>query len=989
MTDPLPRLTAALADRYRIERELGQGGMATVYLAEDLKHRRKVAIKVLKPELAAALGGDRFLREIETTAGLHHPNILPLFDSGEVEKREHGEGGLLYFVMPLVEGESLRDRLDREKQLPIDDALHITREVADALSYAHAHGIVHRDIKPENIMLEGGHAIVTDFGIAKAVTAAGTETLTLTGMAIGTPHYMSPEQSAGERIIDGRSDVYALGCVLFEMLTGGPPFTGSSAQAIIGHTIGTPPPSARSRRSTLSAEIDAAITRALAKDPAQRFATPQELVEACSSPPTAGPSRRWLVAGALVTVVLVAAVAFPMWQSGQTARARTLLPTIEALASQGQYPEAYELALRAERRLAGDTTLTRLLESISNLLTITTDPEEASVHLQRLSADSGGGVGADSVFLGLTPVTDHRMARAEYRVVVRKEGYAPLERLVSSELGRSEFVADAHRVELALRLLPLESVPNGMVVVPGGPYALVSPDLPLGLTADLQPFFLDRFEVTNADYAAFLRSAGYETPASWRTATTAGLGPGDFTDRTGLPGPRDWVSQTPPAGTGQHPVSGVTWYEASAFCAAEGKRLPTVYEWEKAARNGLASHRGVIMPWGYTSAAIRTNRRANFGSSAAVPVDALPFGISPYGAYAMAGNVKEWLANPTDGGFAVAGGSWQDPAYLFSEVGAVPATAASPAIGLRCARTSGSPRREGGQGSERLILDVPPPAYHPVDDATFQTLLSHYRYDRRPANARGLERVETQDWVRERLWVDGVGRDSILIYLYLPNRARPPFQTLVYVPSGGAFFFEPAWQSTEHELGPLIKGGRAVLLVVLQGMIERPWPAAFALPPSPSVGFRDLMVRHATELRLGMDYLETRNDIDPERLAYVGLSFGAGSRLPFAAVDDRFRSVVLIGAGIDERSQPTLPEAANFNFAPHITPPKLMLNGRQDEEHPWNTRARPLWELLREPKELVLLDGVGHHPPVEMRVPLINTFLDRTLGPVLRSSPQN
>ncbi|HXI20509.1 MAG TPA: serine/threonine-protein kinase, partial [Gemmatimonadales bacterium] len=202
----LDRLRESLADRYRIERELGQGGMATVYLAQDLKHHRKVAIKVLRPELAAVIGAERFLREITTTANLHHPHILALYDSGEA-------GGVLYYVMPFVEGESLRDRLNREKQLPLDEALRLAREVADALSYAHGRGVIHRDIKPENILLESGHAVVADFGIAKAVSAAEGAPLTQTGMAIGTPQYMSPEQAAGGEQLDGRSDLYSLACV--------------------------------------------------------------------------------------------------------------------------------------------------------------------------------------------------------------------------------------------------------------------------------------------------------------------------------------------------------------------------------------------------------------------------------------------------------------------------------------------------------------------------------------------------------------------------------------------------------------------------------------------------------------------------------------------------------------------------------------------------------------------------------------------------------
>src|SRR5690606_37723632 len=236
---PVPSgLAAALADRYRIERELGHGGMATVYLAGDLKHHRQVAIKVLRPELAAVIGAERFLSEIRTTAALQHPHILPLFDSGVTDRRADGPSdrlseSFLYYVMPFVEGESLRDRLAREKQLPVADAVRIASEVASALDYAHRHGVIHRDIKPENILLHDGRALVADFGIALAASKAGGTRMTETGMSLGTPHYMSPEQAMGEREITARSDVYALGCVLYEMLIGEPPFNGPTAQAIV------------------------------------------------------------------------------------------------------------------------------------------------------------------------------------------------------------------------------------------------------------------------------------------------------------------------------------------------------------------------------------------------------------------------------------------------------------------------------------------------------------------------------------------------------------------------------------------------------------------------------------------------------------------------------------------------------------------------------------------------------------------------------------
>ena len=274
MADELQLLNRALEGRYHLVDEIGRGGMATVYRAQDLKHDRPVALKVLKPHLSATLGAERFLREIAVTARLDHAHILPLLDSGEAE-------GLLYYVMPYVEGESLRDRLDREKQLPLDDALRILREIADALSYAHSRGIVHRDIKPENILLSGGHARVADFGIARAVKAAGRDSsLTETGLAIGTPVYMSPEQASGEREVDARTDVYSLGCVLYEMLSGQPPYTGVNAEAIMARKILGPLPSLRVVRDTIPARVEAAVTKALAKVPADRFASAAEFANA-------------------------------------------------------------------------------------------------------------------------------------------------------------------------------------------------------------------------------------------------------------------------------------------------------------------------------------------------------------------------------------------------------------------------------------------------------------------------------------------------------------------------------------------------------------------------------------------------------------------------------------------------------------------------------------------------------------------------------------
>ena len=277
--DAVAHLNASLAGRYLVEREIGRGGMATVYLARDVRHDRKVAVKVLNSELGAVLGVERFLAEIRVTANLQHPNLLALFDSGETHTGGGREGTLLYYVMPYVEGESLRARIDREKQLPIDEALRMTVAVASALDYAHRHGVIHRDLKPENILLHDGQPLVADFGIALAVSNAGAGRITQTGLSLGTPQYMSPEQATGDRVIDGRTDVYSLGAVLYEMLTGEPPHTGATAQAIIARVITDKPRSVRATRDTVPEHVDLAIERALAKLPADRWPTAQAFAE--------------------------------------------------------------------------------------------------------------------------------------------------------------------------------------------------------------------------------------------------------------------------------------------------------------------------------------------------------------------------------------------------------------------------------------------------------------------------------------------------------------------------------------------------------------------------------------------------------------------------------------------------------------------------------------------------------------------------------------
>ena len=350
--DPVRRLNAALEGRYRIERELGEGGMATVYLADDLKHERKVALKVLKPELAAVVGAERFLAEIKTTANLQHPHILPLFDSGQVDS-------FLFYVMPYVEGESLRERLDREKQLPVDEAVRIASNVAEALDYAHEQGVIHRDIKPANILLQAGKPVISDFGIALAVGVAGGGRLTETGLSVGTPHYMSPEQATGDLSVGPSTDIYALGCVLYEMLVGQPPHTGTNAQAVLAKVLTAEPEPVHRYRRSAPRHVSDAVRKASERLPADRFASAQDFRDALSDPAfrwdTRGGgaehqpralSRTLSMAGWAVAVVSLALwLMLPRTGTGD-------LPLQQSIHSTISLPESAPLATGYERRIA-------------------------------------------------------------------------------------------------------------------------------------------------------------------------------------------------------------------------------------------------------------------------------------------------------------------------------------------------------------------------------------------------------------------------------------------------------------------------------------------------------------------------------------------------------------------------------------------------------------------------------------------------------------
>jgi formylglycine-generating enzyme required for sulfatase activity/tRNA A-37 threonylcarbamoyl transferase component Bud32 len=1012
-----PELIGSTLSQYRILARLGQGGMGDVYLAEDTLLRRKVAIKVPRPEQVDEAATGRLIREARSAAALDHPHIGAIHEIAD-------EGGRAFIVMQYVEGETLAQRLAKGPLSP-REVLDLAIPVADALAEAHRHGIVHRDVKPQNIMVGPRRQVkVMDFGLARPV--AGTEpaaseahtrtALTTPGAIAGTVAYMSPEQARGDSALDARSDVFSFGIVLYEMVTGRHPFAASSPAETLSAILSRPPELLARYQTAASPELERIVGKALRKDREERYqamkdmaldlaalrdetefhdrvsrsgpSDPKATPAALPSPPRAAPRprhRKPILTAALLAAG--AAVAYVYWHRSNLAWAAASVPRVEQLAADGDYAAAHTLALRVRRYRPDDPELTRLLAVIADDLSVATDPAGATVTLRRLdSADKAAPV---SVVLGRTPLSHVTLPRGDYILRLELAGHEPFERSISSSVTRANAEFDmglSPAIQIEQRLLESGQVPAGMVLVPSGAYALVGYTKPTQATVELDPFLMDRREVSNREYKEFVGAGAYRDRDYWKHSFTKdgrSVAWEDamrlLVDRTGLPGPRGWVGGNPPDGKEDHPVTGVTWYEAAAYASFRGKALPTVFQWEKAARDGAYVIGGDwVMPWGLVRQKSDV-QRANFEGSETVPVSGLEFGMSPFGCLNMAGNVSEWLANQTPSGFLTAGGSWADPPYIFGDYGSFPSLGSSAQLGFRCARLL--PGATGDQGGATITERDQAPVYPRSSDESFEAWQRHYRYDQAPLEASVVETVETPDWRRETIRYRGAANEPVTATLYLPRSVSPPFQVIHFVPGSNAYNGRPGQEFAENgRLTPFIKAGRALLVVTLRGYLGREWPADRKRPDRASVAYRDLMVKDSTDLRRGLDYLETRTDIDISRVAFMNVSIGAQGII-FSAVEPRYRAVVLMSDGLYPRQVNFIPEANPVGFAPHIKPPKLMLNGRWDADYAFKSEAEPLFKLLSEPKRLELYDG-GHVPPPEIAVPIVSRFLDETLGPV-------
>ncbi len=940
---------------YVIEERLGQGGMGTVYRARDTELQRTVAIKML--EVAGDDTRARLLHEARAASALNHPHIVTV----------HGvqqQGDVAFIVMEHVVGVSL-DRAVPPGGLPLTSVLRHAIDIADALAAAHAQGIVHRDIKPANVMVtNAGRVKVLDFGIARhrllpteatrLPTLAGT--LAATGQTIGTPGYMAPEQVAGQPA-GPASDVFALGAVLYYMLTGTPAFAGASAWALMDATMHAEPPGLAAAKPGTPPAVAAIVSRALAKDPAVRFASGREmhqaLVEALADAeraiaPQPRLPRMAIVAAAVVMLALVGSGV--LWLRARDARQRWVreeaIPEISRLASAGEPVAAYRLAQEALAASPEDPQLQAAWTGATQEVPITTEPEGVEVAIRSLAGDD------DWTLLGRTPlVATVPLGQMRWRFTLAGHD--------TREVIPNPFPFD-------IALTPTGTGPAGMVHVPAG--EVENPAMATEVA--LPEFFIDVTEVTNRQFKAFVDAGGYERREFWTEPfehAGATLSWDDamalMRDATGRPGPSTWEVGTFPAGMGDHPVSGVSWYEAAAYAAFARKSLPSIYHWQRAA----GMH-------GIFSGALQVS---NFGGRAALPVGASG-SFGPYGTVDMAGNVKEWVWNENTAGLRFTlGGAWFEASYGFHDEDARTPFTRNAGFGFRCILQR-SPI-DATLTAPVATLERDPKSLVAVGDAVFEAYKRLYDYDARPLGGRVDERDEDQaDWVVERVsYTAAYGSERVTTMLLLPKSGRPPYQTLVYFPGSDAVRSSSSRDAYTESVRFLVQSGRAVAFPIYQQTFERrrrSTGAAFV---------REISINRGQDLRRAIDYIASRSDLDASKIGFYGMSLGAQLGPVFLAVEPRLRTGVLLSGGFETWNIPA--EADPVNFAPRVTQPVLMVNGREDFDLPYETAQVPLFNALGTPadhKRHAVLEG-GHIPPRPQAVfKEVLDWLDRYLGPV-------
>lgn len=980
---------------YRLVKRIGAGGMGVVWRATDTTLGRDVAIKILPAEFAGSPDRmARFEREARLLASLNHPNVAAVYGL-------HEAGGVRFLAMELVQGTTLREEIARG--IPPQRVIELAAAIADGLAAAHRHHVIHRDLKPDNIMIDAeGRPKLLDFGLAKLASRVtvnvddatalrdGVTTLvpqagpaTAEGAIVGSIPYMSPEQAQGLPV-DARTDIFSLGIVLYEMTTGKRPFTGDTLLSVLTSILRDAPAPITSLAPMAPALLNGVISRCLEKRPEDRYddasALRDELaalrVDSSSGSrprPVAMRSVNMKRIAALTAAVVVMATAGTWmykrhkeqkWLRMEALpRLQSFVDHIQTLDEGRESWDAWMMARQIEAFAPHEPLVAKLRTRFTRETTIRSEPSGAMVFARFYDEPE-----AQPVFIGKTPLLKIAYPRGLTRVRLELPGKVPAEDLVWNSVLSGG-------VDFDYQLRDPGAVPAGMVPVPEGAPNVVMPGLEHLAPERIASFFIDRHEVTNREYKRFVVGGGYRETKNWtqpfvdggRTLTFEAA-VARFTDTTGRTGPATWESGTYATGQDDYPVAGVSWYEAAAYATWSGKRLPTVYHWNRVA---------------YTVASARVIPMSNLNRKGLVPAGSTS-ALNRFGVSDLAGNVREWVFNSVAQGRShlILGGAWNDPEYAFADAYAQPSFDRSRTNGFRCIRLA-------GEEPNATALQKPlEPAYRdfyaekPVSDEIFAQYLHLFAYDKTHLDALVDETRREPDYVRERVTFNAAyGSERMSAYLFLPTSGKPPYQVIINFPGSSAISQHSSKTIDPGRIDFLLKSGRAVVWPIFKGTYER-GDGLRSDTPNETTFFKDHVVMWGKDLSRTIDYLATRNDIDSSRIAYYGFSWGGAMGAIMPAVEKRIRANVLYVAGFT--FQKALPEADQINYITRVRQPTLMLNGELDFYFPKETAQKPFYDLLGTPaahKKRLLFPG-GHSVPREDMIRESLDWLDRYLGPV-------